>query len=203
MKNNWSPKEIAIFNGVLKLARSGADITKITSQQIASAAGMGKATIYDYFATKEDIIFGALGYSMSRQAAEFAAAMENTPDFAHKMDIIYNGIIDRVTDTGSIFHQLLQLSGGPHGTLSETDGCAPLRRQLSEFIRILYGVLSRGYSQGVLKTDVTDPANMDYVRMVFFANAFSVVSRSGDKLHPQHRETIVANAYKMLVKALG
>ncbi|MBR5805937.1 MAG: helix-turn-helix transcriptional regulator, partial [Oscillospiraceae bacterium] len=75
MKTDYSPKEIAILGGVLKLARQGADITKITSRQIASAAGMGKATIYDYFSTKEEIIFAALAWSMSQQAAEFAQAM--------------------------------------------------------------------------------------------------------------------------------
>ena len=109
MKNNYSPKEITIFNGVIKLAREGADISKITSQQIAAAAGVGKATIYDYFSSKEEIVMAALMYSMSDQAAQFARAMDNTPDFSEKMEIIYKGIISRVKDTGSIFHLLLQL----------------------------------------------------------------------------------------------
>ena len=112
MKNNYSPKEITIFNGVLKLAREGADVSKITSQQIAAAAGVGKATIYDYFSSKEEIVMGALMYSMSDQAAQFAQAMDNTPDFRDKMEIIYTGIIGRVQDTGSIFHLLLQVTGG-------------------------------------------------------------------------------------------
>lgn len=204
MKNNWSPKEISIFNGVLKLARQGADVTKITSRQIASAAGMGKATIYDYFSTKEEIVMGALGWSMSQQAADFAAAMDATPDFADKMNIIYGGIIDRVADTGSIFHLLLQISGGrKHSAIPETEICTPLRRQLMEFIQILYGVLSDGYKQGVLKTDVTQRSNQPYVRMVFFSNVFAVASRARDKFHPQPPQTIIENAYRMLIKALG
>ncbi len=204
MKNNWSPKEISIFNGVLKLARSGADVNKITSRQIASAAGMGKATIYDYFSTKEEIVMAALGYSMSQQAAEFAAAMANTPDFAHKMNIIYGGIIDRVEDTGSIFHLLIQVYGGAvTSTLPECSHYSPLHRQLQEFIRILYSVLADGYSQGLLKTDVTRPENTDYVRMVFFSNVFGVASRAGDRHHPLPHREIISNAYKMLVKALG
>lgn len=204
MKNNWSPKEISIFNGVLKLARQGADITKITSRQIASAAGMGKATIYDYFSTKEEIIFAALTWSMSRQAAEFSSAMDSIPDFETKMRTIYGGIIDRVTDTGSIFHLLLQISGGrKQGYFTASTACGPIHSQLMEFIQILYAVLSSGYKQGVLKTDVSQPQNTDYVRMVFISTVFAVASRAGDKQHPQQPQTIIENAYKMLVKALG
>ena len=204
MKNNWSPKEISIFNGVLKLARQGADITKITSRQIASAAGMGKATIYDYFSTKEEIIFAALAWSMSQQAAEFAAAMDRIPTFAEKMHTIYGGIIHRVADTGSIFHLLLQISGGrKQGYFSDSENCGPIHSQLKEFIQILYQVLSSGYEQGVLKTDVSQPQNTDYVRMVFISTVFAVASRADNKQHPQPPQTIIENAYKMLVKALG
>lgn len=204
MKNNWSPKEISIFNGVLKLARQGADVTKITSQQIASAAGMGKATIYDYFSTKEEIIFAALTWSMSRQAAEFSSAMDSIPDFETKMRTIYGGIIDRVTDTGSIFHLLLQISGGrKQGYFTDSTACGPIHSQLMEFIQILNNVLYQGYKQGVLKTDVSRPQNADYVRMVFISNVFAVASRAEDKQHPQPPQTIIENAYRMLIKALG
>ena len=201
MKNNYSPKEITIFNGVIKLAREGADISKITSQQIAAAAGVGKATIYDYFSSKEEIVMAALMYSMSDQAAQFARAMDNTPDFPEKMEIIYKGIISRVKDTGSIFHLLLQVTGGLKNGADHI--CPPLKEQIMEFADILYGVLSDGYHQGVLKTDVTAACNREYVRMVFISNVFGVASLARDKsLSVSHRE-IIANAYKMLVKALG
>ena len=52
----YTEKELTIFSGVLKLAREGTDLSKITARQIADAAGVGKATIYDYFSTKEEII---------------------------------------------------------------------------------------------------------------------------------------------------
>lgn len=203
MKNNYSEKEIAIFNGVLKLARSGANITKITSRQIAAAAGMGKATIYDYFSSKEEIVLGALKYSMSMQAAEFAAAMESTLDFARKMNIIYGGIIDRLTDTGSIFHLLLQFSGGRDSCPVNSDICPPLHRQLMEFVQILYGVLQDGFRQGMLKTDVSQPESRSYVRMVFLSSLFAVASQAKDKSNTPSRQEIIKNAYTMLIKALG
>ncbi len=204
MKTDYSPKETVIFGGVLKLARQGADITKITSRQIASAAGMGKATIYDYFSTKEEIIYGALAWSMSRQRAEFSAAMDRMPDFETKMHTIYGGIIERVADTGSIFHLLLQVTGGrKQGYFTDSTACTPIHSQLKEFTQILYNVLYRGYTQGVLKTDVSRPQNTGYVRMVFISTVFAVASRADDRQHPQPPQTIIENAYKMLVKALG
>lgn len=204
MKTDYSPKEIAIFDGVLKLARQGADITKITSRQIATAAGMGKATIYDYFSTKEEIVTGALAYSMSHQAAELAATMETIPDFETKMQVIYGGVVDRVADTGSIFHLLLRVfDGKKQGLFADTALCGTVHSQLMEFIQILYSVLADGYKQGVLKTDVTLPHNTDYVRMVFISTIFATASRASDRLHPQSRRSIVKNSYTMLTKALG
>ena len=38
---NYSEKEMTIFGGVLKLAREGTDLSRITAKQIADAAGMG------------------------------------------------------------------------------------------------------------------------------------------------------------------
>ena len=120
------------------------------------------------------------------------------------MQIIYGGIIDRVADTGSLFHLLLQISDGrKQGYFTNSAACLPLHNQLNEFIQILYSVLSAGYEQGVLKTDVSSPQNTDYVKMVFISNVFAVVSRAGDKQHPQSSQTIIQNAYKMLTKALG
>jgi hypothetical protein len=127
--------------------------------------------------------------------------MANTPDFRDKMEVIYTGIISRVKDTGSIFHLLLQVTGGFKNSADNI--CPPLKEQIMEFAGILYGVLSDGYRQNVLKTDVTAAENHEYVRMVFISNVFGVASRAGRKNMPADHQKIIENAYKMLIKALG
>ena len=200
MKNNYSEKEINIFNGVLKLARSGEDMSSLTAQKIATAAGVGKATIYDYFSSKEEIVQGAMVYSMSLQKQRFEQEMARVQDFARRMDIIYNGIIDSVQDTGSVFQLLLQAMGKER----ETCNLSPeILGQVTEFVTILFSVLAKGYNQNVFSMDVYDKENEAYVLMAIVSNVFATVSRAKNRLYPLSREEIIANSYKLLVKSLS
>ena len=200
MKNNYSEKEINIFNGVLKLARSGEDMSSLTAQKIATAAGVGKATIYDYFSSKEEIVQGAMVYSMSLQKQRFEQEMARVQDFARRMDIIYNGIIDSVQDTGSVFQLLLQAMGKER----ETCNLSPeILGQVAEFVTILFSVLAKGYNQNVFSMDVYDKENEAYVLMATVSNVFATVSRAKNRLYPLSREEIIANSYKLLVKSLS
>ena len=200
MKNNYSEKEINIFNGVLKLARSGEDMSSLTAQKIATAAGVGKATIYDYFSSKEEIVQGAMVYSMSLQKQRFEQEMARVQDFARRMDIVYNGIIDSVQDTGSVFQLLLQAMGKER----ETCNLSPeILGQVTEFVTILFSVLAKGYNQNVFSMDVYDKENEAYVLMAIVSNVFATVSRAKNRLYPLSREEIIANSYKLLVKSLS
>ena len=200
MKNNYSEKEINIFNGVLKLARSGEDMSSLTAQKIATAAGVGKATIYDYFSSKEEIVQGAMVYSMSLQKQRFEQEMARVQDFARRMDIIYNGIIDSVQDTGSVFQLLLQAMGKERGTCNLSP---EILGQVAEFVTILFSVLVKGYNQNVFSMDVYDKENEAYVLMAIVSNVFATVSRAKNRLYPLSREEIIANSYKLLVKSLS
>lgn len=200
MKNSYSEKEIKIFNGVLKLARAGQDVSKLTAVKIAAAAGVGKATIYDYFSSKDEIINGALAYSLSKQKQHFQQEMERTQDFQQRMNIIYNGIIDSVQDTGSVYRLLLQAK--------EKDcrncGSAPqIKVYITEFIAVLFSVLAKGYRQKIFTTDVYDKANESYMLMVILSNIFATTAVAKDETCCFSKEQIMTNSYTMLIKALA
>ena len=200
MKNSYSEKEINIFNGVLKLARSGEDVRDLTAQKIASAAGVGKATIYDYFSSKEDIIQGALLYSLSIQKQRFAAEMDSTQDFYQRMNIIYNGIIDGVQDTGSAFQLILQSMDRK----SRNYKLSPqMVAQVGQFMAVLRSVLEKGYNQGLIGMDASAPENEAYVRMVIVSNVFATASLAKNMAYPLSRQEIIDNSYKMLLKSLA
>lgn len=203
MKNNYTEKEKQIFGGVLRLAKSGVDLSKITAQQIADSAGVGKATIYDYFSSKEDIVQGALLYSISAEAARFRQAMADTPLFADKMGLIYGGIVSHTENTGSAFSLVLN-SGHSFGP-GRDNACrfgSELKERIMEFIRILYDVLAAGYSQGVLAMDINNPRQRDYVHMVLFGS-LSATAQSACRCAATDRSRVAENAYTMLVKALN
>lgn len=64
----YSPKEIAAFRGLLQLAAGGKHFSNIKVQDIATAAGMGKGTLYEYFSSKEDILSCTMLYTLQQFA---------------------------------------------------------------------------------------------------------------------------------------
>lgn len=64
----YSPKEIAAFRGLLQLAAGGKHFSNIKVQDIATAAGIGKGTLYEYFSSKEDILSCTMLYTLQQFA---------------------------------------------------------------------------------------------------------------------------------------
>lgn len=61
-KNNLPEKVERVCQAVVRLRKSGQELTTLKVSDIAKEAGIGKGTIYDYFSTKEDIFLKALSY---------------------------------------------------------------------------------------------------------------------------------------------
>lgn len=68
-------KEVAVYNAVLSLIESGSDLTGMTVQQVAEAAGIGKGTVYEYFPSKEKILQGAAEYCLSTELERLEALL--------------------------------------------------------------------------------------------------------------------------------
>lgn len=62
----YSPKEIAVFEGLFQMAASGKSFSSIKVQDIATAAGIGKGTVYEYFASKEEILSSAILFALDQ-----------------------------------------------------------------------------------------------------------------------------------------
>lgn len=60
----YSKKEIAVFDGLFSIAASGKPFSSIKVQDIATAAGVGKGTLYEYFSSKEEILSRAILYTL-------------------------------------------------------------------------------------------------------------------------------------------
>ena len=60
--NNLTCKQVEVLNRVVALIENGADITKLTTSEIAARAGISKSTLFDRFADKNRLLEGALEY---------------------------------------------------------------------------------------------------------------------------------------------
>ena len=47
--NNFTYKQVEVLNRVVALIENGADITKLTTSEIAARAGISKSTLFDRY----------------------------------------------------------------------------------------------------------------------------------------------------------
>lgn len=69
-------REIALYEAALRLIARGVNPAAMKVQQIADEAGIGKGTVYEYFASKEEILHGMALHCFDTEIARFAALLE-------------------------------------------------------------------------------------------------------------------------------
>ncbi len=79
-------KELAIYQGVLRLLEQGANIHALKASDIAAAAGLGKGTLYNYFSSKEEILLSTIRYTMEEHLRHLREAMGQREDFLGKVE---------------------------------------------------------------------------------------------------------------------
>ena len=80
-----SEKELAIYQGVLRLLQEGADIHALKASDIAEAAGLGKGTLYNYFSSKEEILLSTIRYTMEEHFRQLTEAINRQQGFEKKL----------------------------------------------------------------------------------------------------------------------
>lgn len=74
-EKTYSPKEIAAFEGLFRLIKDGRKFSGVKVQDIATTAGIGKGTLYEYFSSKEDILSSAIVYALDRMLNHLECAI--------------------------------------------------------------------------------------------------------------------------------
>lgn len=79
-------KELAVYDGVVTLIQSGKSFGELTVADIASAAGIGKGTIYEYFKTKDEIVAKALVYTIKKHVHRARLAVQKVTGFDRRVE---------------------------------------------------------------------------------------------------------------------
>lgn len=69
-------RETALYEAALRLIAKGVNPAAMKVQQIADEAGIGKGTVYEYFASKEEILRGMALHCFDTEIARIAVLME-------------------------------------------------------------------------------------------------------------------------------
>lgn len=60
-------RQIQIYSAVLSLAARGVDLGAVRMQEIATEAGIGKGTLYEYFPSKEALLSSTVAYCLQSE----------------------------------------------------------------------------------------------------------------------------------------
>jgi AcrR family transcriptional regulator len=86
---------------------SGRPFHEVLIDEVATAAGVGKGTIYRYFETKEDLYFAALLYSFDELSAALAESLAQETSPRRRLERIAREVLSFSWDRREIFALLL------------------------------------------------------------------------------------------------
>lgn len=118
--NKYAQKEQQILEALLQIAVGDIEISEITVQDIATAAGIGKGTIYEYFNSKEEIFEKAIFYMGDKLINKVYHAVENADTFDKKINTLEDELISVGEDTLNIHKTLMEALGFPNKIKSPT-----------------------------------------------------------------------------------
>src|SRR5690554_484048 len=147
---NYTEKEIAIFNGVIKLIKDGSSPYLIKVQEIAAAANVGKGTIYDYFRTKEEAISKAILYNLQHEIEAAYAQIQDKTSFKAKFEALLDTISEFFDNNSSTLNLLLAAGGIQEFYSYLRHEQFNLRQIAAKVKTIVEHLLHYGYQEGVL-----------------------------------------------------
>ena len=71
-------KKEMIYEEVLAMLNDRVDYKSITLSEVAKRCGMGKSTIYEYFASKDEMVFNSIIFYLNRMVKFFSAGFKVT-----------------------------------------------------------------------------------------------------------------------------
>ena len=199
--HNWGQKEIAIFEGIIRMIKGGINPYTIKVSDIAIEAGVGKGTLYEYFKTKEEAISKALLYYMGRGLRQTYLAVKDQATFQGKYEEVLR-ILARQAEENKEECKLWSPLGDlqdPYGYLAEYQG--GFQANQSWIKKIYEDIFQAGEEEKLIPPRELQDNNYREMALVGALAAFA---------HGLHRpvdglslDTAMAASYRLLVKALS
>lgn len=141
-------REAAIYRAVLDLIGQGTNPSSMTVQQIASAAGIGKGTVYEYFASKDEIMRGVVVYCFVSEVDRIEAGLCKCTTLEQLQQAVTDHLIDLTANRMGIYHLLAGSMGGPPKQIPEE-----ICRQIPRLNKIISQTMARLQQAGELDSE--------------------------------------------------
>ena len=113
-------REIALYEAALRLIARGVNPAAMKVQQIADEAGIGKGTVYEYFASKEEILHGMALHCFDTEITRFAALLESCTTLQGLEEAVLAYLQD-LSGSRMGTYQVIASSVGPQNAPEGTD----------------------------------------------------------------------------------
>jgi AcrR family transcriptional regulator len=127
----------------------GFDRTRM--DDVATAAGVGKGTLYEYFNNKEDLLVGAMGVMMDGMADGMSGALENESSPLAKLRSLTVFLVEAMEHMGEGYRFFLEYM--LHTSRARND-FPILKKMLLEFRKGIEDILVAGVKSGDLRKDL-------------------------------------------------
>ena len=124
---------------------------KTTIDEVARAAGVGKGTVYEYFANKAELIEGCLGSLIGEHMGLFEPFGDDDGTAVEALRRVTRTMVDALSEAGTHYRffieYMLYASRNPHGN-------AIMAQMLDQFRRLFTALFERGKQSGELRADL-------------------------------------------------
>lgn len=152
----YTEKQQSIFKAVLELAGRGENLYTVKVQTIATAAGVGKGTLYEYFQSKEEILVNTMLWCLENELDMLYAALLPGADFEQDLRALQCAMVQGVRKRGGVYQLVLSgLSPAELPGLAETyqeQLCVRAQRAHE----IMAGLIAKGRAEGRIGHKCTD-----------------------------------------------
>lgn len=166
-REEYLPKEKAVYKAVLELFEEGADINNLTVSEITGRAGIGKGTAYEYFSGKEEMIAKAFFYNGELFCSQLYEGVCKKRNLSDKVDFVLLEMENQIVRTDCIF-RLLHM-------LSENSSVSRWIRELLKQKKVSEEVPAAGLIRQILCDELGDREMPSEENMTYLV--FSIYSR--------------------------
>lgn len=189
-------KKRALLESTLSLLRLGADPHEMTVAEIASSAGIGKGTVYEYFKSKESLISAAMYYNLRLLSDRTASAIQKQAHFDGKLNALFDCIDQFITGNQQLLRLALDTALEP--AAHKTGGICPFCEEEQQYLSApLRDLIAAGIDENVFP--MPEEA---YCRMVLEGVTVAYVYTVHYPGAPQSAISARKNARRMLINSL-
>lgn len=146
-------KVTCIFEAVIRLYTKGTYFHMMTVAEIAKEAGIGKGTVYEYFSTKEEIIWKAVAFHCRKNVDHIHGELKKQPTFLEKFDVLFHWLEENI-EKNMVYAGILM---GAAGNQVDSVPCKEIMHLLD--FDFQFSVMEELILTGVKEEKIRNPVN--------------------------------------------